>query len=219
MSPWLAQGAALGFGAAASPGPFQAFLLSRAARGGILRTLPLALAPLASDGPVIAVVVLALARAPAGLLRALQLGGGAFLLWLAWGTVRELRRHSPRENGEVSARDRAPPVPVPAPGGREGARGFLEAALVNALGPGPWLFWSTVGGPALLEAWRAEPARALAFLCGFYLLLLGGNAALVVLFGAASRAGPRVARALGWASAAVMAGLGAVQLWRALSGR
>jgi threonine/homoserine/homoserine lactone efflux protein len=196
------RGAALGFSAAASPGPFQAYLLSRAARSGIGGALPLALAPLLSDGPVVAVVLLALSTAPAWLLRGLGIGGGAFLLWMAWGAARSLRE----------------PVAA-ATTSREGTGGsLLRAAVVNAAGPGPWVFWSTVCGPILVEAWRAAPSSGLAFLAGFYAMLVGGNAAVVVVSGLAGRAGPRAARALGVASAALLAVLGAVQLWRGLRG-
>jgi len=198
------QGAALGFSAAASPGPFQAYLLSRATRLGIRGALPLALAPLVSDGPVVAVVLLALSTAPAWLLRTLGIGGGAFLLWMAWGAIGALR---------------GPPVPPGRPA-ENGGGSFLRAALVNAAGPGPWVFWSTVCGPILVEAWRVAPARGLSFLVGFYSMLVGGNAAVVVLSGLAGRAGgPRAARALGWASAILLAAMGALQLWRGLTGR
>ena len=198
------QGAWLGFSAAASPGPFQAFLFSRTARGGIRRALPLVLAPLVSDGPIVAVVLLALTHVPPALLRSLEVAGGALLLWLAWGAL--------RTRGEPTA---------PAAGSPPERRGapFLQAVLVNAAGPGPWIFWSTVCGPILAEAWRGGAGRALAFLSGFYLLLIGGKGALVVAFGLAGRIGPRTARALSLASAAAMAGMGALQLWRGLSGR
>lgn len=197
------QGASLGFSAAASPGPFQAFLLSRSARSGPRRALPLALAPLLSDGPVVALVLLVLTSAPAWLLRGLGIGGGLFLLWLARGSFRTA--------GESHEESQAP---------AEGAAGGLwRAAVVNAAGPGPWIFWSTVCGPILVEAWRAAPARGLAFLAGFYLVLVGGNAALVLAFGWAGRIGPRAGRALSLASAALMAGMGALQLWRGLTGR
>jgi threonine/homoserine/homoserine lactone efflux protein len=198
------KGAVLGFSASASPGPFQAYLLSRAARHGVGPTLWLALAPLASDGPVVAVVLLALSAAPDWFLRSLGIGGGLFLLWLAWGTARSLRDPGPTPTT-------APPA--------EGAGSFLRAALVNAAGPGPWVFWSAVCGPILVEAWRAAPARGLGFLAGFYLALVGGNAAVVVLSGLAGRTGPRAARALGGISALLLAGLGAAQLWRGISGR
>ncbi len=195
-------GATLGLSAAISPGPFQAFLLSRASRTGVRGALPLALAPLASDGPVVAVVLLALSRAPETFLRALSIAGGLFLLWLAWGTFRSA--------GEVHD-------PSIAPEGERGA--FLRAALVNASGPGPWISWSTVCGPILVEAWRVDPARGLAFLAGFYLVLVGGNGAVVAVFGLAGRVGPRAARALALASAAMLAAMGLLQAWRGITGR
>jgi threonine/homoserine/homoserine lactone efflux protein len=197
------QGVTLGFSAAASPGPFQAFLFASASRHGVRRTLPLALAPLVSDVPIVAVVLLALTRAPEGFLRGLEVVGGAFLLWLALGSFRTA--------GETRSGAAAPS------GGAGGS--FLRAVLVNAAGPGPWIFWSTVCGPILAEAWRGSAAGALAFLLGFYALLVGGKAALAVAFGLAGRIGPRTARGLGLASAAGMAVMGALQLWRGVSGR
>jgi threonine/homoserine/homoserine lactone efflux protein len=196
------QGVTLGFAAAASPGPFQAFLFARASRVGIRRTLPLVLAPLASDLPIVALVLLALSRVPEGFLRALEVAGGALLLWLAVGSFR----------GTGDVRPTAPPA--------AGSAGpFLQAMLVNATGPGPWIFWSAVCGPILAEAWRAGAASAIAFLVGFYATLSGGKAVLVAVFGLAGRIGPRTARGLGLAAAAGMAGMGALQLWSGLTGR
>jgi threonine/homoserine/homoserine lactone efflux protein len=197
------QGVALGFSASASPGPFQAFLLAQALANGALRSLPLALAPLASDGPVIALVLLVLARAPARLLRFLQIAGGLLLIWIAGGTFRAIRAPSSPE--------------VPAPPAERPARGFARAVAMNALSPGPWIFWSTVSGPILVESWRASPASALSFLAGFYLLLCGGNAALVLLFSGARRLGPRPARVLTAASASVLAGFGVWQIARGIA--
>jgi threonine/homoserine/homoserine lactone efflux protein len=198
----FAQGATLGFGAAAQPGPFQAYLLAQAVRHGPLRALPLAAVPLVSDPPVIAVVLALLAQVPSGFLRALQVGGGAFVAFLGGTAIRAALRGPPS-------------APEP---GREPPRGFWRATLVNLTNPNAWIFWSLVGGPILAEAWREAPSRALAFLCGFYLLLLGGNAAIVLGFGAAGRLGPRAARALGLLSGAALLAFGAWQVARGISG-
>jgi threonine/homoserine/homoserine lactone efflux protein len=82
---------------------------------------------------------------------------------------------------------------------------------VNLTNPNAWLFWSLAAGPILAAAWRASPARALAFLAGFYLLLVGGNLAFVLLAGRAARAGPGLARALALASGVALVAFGA---WR-----
>jgi len=200
----LVQGATLGFSAAASPGPFQAFLLAQTLRNGALRSLPLALAPLASDGPVIALMLLVLTRAPPALLRGLQLAGGVFLLWVAAGLLRSLRR------APAPGRPVQPEPPL---------RAFLRGVAMNALSPGPWIFWSLVSGPILVQRWKAAPARGLAFLLGFYLLLCGGNAALVVIFGTAHRLGPAASRALTALSALALGGFGLWQLWQGIAGR
>lgn len=195
----FAKGLTLGFGAAATPGPFQAYLLAQALRNGAARTLCIALVPLVSDPLVIAVVLFALAQVPVGFLRGLQILGGAFVLWLGAGALRAARG--------------PPPAEAPAP-----PRGFARAALVNLTNPNAWIFWSLGGGPILAEAWHASPARALAFLAGFYLFLVGGNALLVLLAGQAGRMGARFTRALGLASGAVLAGFGLWQIGRGIAG-
>jgi len=192
------KGLSLGFAAAAQPGPFQAYLLAQSSRNGAARTLPVALVPLASDPPVIAVVLAVLAQLPGGFLRVLQIAGGAFVLWLGAGTLRAARAPPPTNLGE-----RAPP------------RGFLRAVVVNFTNPNAWIFWSLVGGPILAAAWRETPARAVAFLAGFYVFLVGGNALLVLLAGQAARLGPRFARGLGLASGLALLAFG---IWQIANG-
>jgi threonine/homoserine/homoserine lactone efflux protein len=201
----LLEAALLGVSAAASPGPFQALLLQRAARVGTQRSLHLALVPLVSDPPVIAACVFALAGLPGGLLRALQVLGGGLLCWMGAGALRDLARP---EWGAAAAPGAAP----------QPDRGFWAAALVNLLNPNAWLFWSLVGGPLLTGALRATPGRAGLFLLGFYLPLTATNAALVAAFGAVGRLGSRAARALTGLSAVAFLGLGLLQLWRGALG-
>ena len=80
------------------PGPFQAFLLSLVARYGWRRAMPAVLAPLVSDPPIVAIVLLVLTRLPEQFLAALRVAGGLFLLFLAWGDVykRQVYHNRPR---------------------------------------------------------------------------------------------------------------------------
>ncbi len=197
---WLLslQGAALGFSAAASPGPFQAYLMSQALQLGWRRAWPAAFAPLLSDGPIIALVTLVLTQAPAGLLRGLQVAGGVFLLYLAWGAVTRLRA--------------ATPTPASA------QQGVFKAALANVLSPGPWIFWSTVGGPILARAWAESPGHSALFLLGFYGAMVSVLLGLIGLFAASARIGPAFTRALGAVSALALAGFGVYQIVAGLSG-
>ncbi len=190
------QGLALGFTAAASPGPFQAYLIALAVQNGWRRAWPAAFAPLLSDGPIVALALLALSAIPGWLLRGLRLAGGLFLLYLAWAAWQSLRR----------------PDSQPPPERAAGA-GLIKAALANALGPGPWLFWSTVGGPAFLAGWGESPSSGLLFLMGFYLTMLAVLSALIALFAAAGQLGPRFVRRLRALSALLLLGFAIYQLW------
>lgn len=198
----LAQGATLGFSAAVSPGPFQAYLLAQTMQHGLRRTLLSACAPLLSDAPIIFVVLLVLTQAPSGFLRLLQIAGGIFLVYLAYGAWQTFRTYS------VST------APAPASAGQS----LLKATLTNALSPGPWLFWSVLAGPMLVEAWGQQPLAAVGFIVGFYAVMIGSLVVLIGLFATARRAGPRVARTLNGVAAVALLGLGVYQLWAGIRG-
>lgn len=206
MIAYLIQGVVLGATAAAQPGPFQAFLLSLIARDGWRRTLPAAFAPLISDGPIILLVLLVLTRLPEWLLSALQLAGGAFLLYLAWGAWRTFRSSSPIADGELAI--------------VEGSirSNVLKAALTNFLSPSPYIFWATVTGPILIEAWRQAPAMGLAFLIGFYAALIGGIMLFILVFGGAGQLDPRVNRGLSAVSAIALLLFGFFQIVNGING-
>jgi threonine/homoserine/homoserine lactone efflux protein len=199
MTPFT-QGATLGLSGALSPGPLQAYMLSQAARRGPWRTLPIALVPLVTDPIIISTVLLVLSRVPPVLLRALHVGGGLFVIWLGVNGLRALRQTA------VAAPAHEPPV------------GFVRAALVNLTNPNAWIWWSVAGGAALASAWRESRGQGLAYLGGFYLCLVGGNALIIVLFGEVGRLGPRAARVLTALSAVLLLVFGAYQLVTGLAG-
>lgn len=199
MLTFVLQGFLLGATAAAQPGPFQAFLLSLIARHGWRRTLPAAFAPLISDGPILVLVLLVLTRLPASLLAVIQLAGGLFLLCLAWGAWRAFRSGASAD--------------APAADETAATRGnVLKAALMNFLSPSPYIFWATVAGPILIEAWRETPAAGLAFLLSFYAALIGGLMLFIVIFGGASKLDARVNRSLAALSAVGLLAFGLYQL-------
>jgi threonine/homoserine/homoserine lactone efflux protein len=198
MLPTLLQGLLLGGTAAVQPGPLQALLLSFALNSGWRRAVPAAFAPLLSDGPILFLVLVVLTQMPGWFVSLLQIGGGLFLLYLAWSAYRAAGMSS-----EPSAE---PP-----------SGGVLKAALANLLSPNPYIFWATVAGPILITAWRQSPWQGLAFLAGFYGALIGGMIGFVLVFSAAGLIGPRVNRALGLLSAVALAAFGLWQLVRGLS--
>lgn len=203
MIGYLLGGLALGLPAAAQPGPFQAYLLSQTMKNGWRTTLPAAFAPLLSDGPIILLVVILLTQLPNWFLQGIQIAGGLFVLYLAWRTWRAFRR----------ADFAAPPEDAVAT-----EQSLLEAAVMNALNPIPYIFWGLAAGPVLVEGWRQSPTLGLTFLLGFYGALIGGFALLVILFGTARRLGPDVRRALTAVAAIALLIFGILQLWGGILG-
>jgi threonine/homoserine/homoserine lactone efflux protein len=192
----LLQGLGLGFSSAVSPGPYQAFLLAQSGQRSLWRCLPLALVPLFSDGPIIALVLLVLTHTPAWFTSVLHLAGGFFLLYLARGAW-QVYRHAAR----VTARQ------APSDGG------LWKGVLVNVLNPAPYLFWGTVGGPILVQSWVQSPLLALGFMLAFYLTLIIINGGFIVLFSLAHRLDARLTAALNIISALALLLLGLYQLW------
>jgi hypothetical protein len=68
-----------------------------------------------------------------------------------------------------------------------------------------------------MEAWSESPKSGLAFLAGFYVVMVATLAGIILLFGTARQIGPRVNRALLIISAIVLAGFGIYQLWLGIS--
>lgn len=208
MPAYILQGLILGATAAAQPGPFQAFLLSLIARHGWRKALPAAFAPLLSDGPILLLVLLVLTRLPEWLLSAVQVAGGVFLLYLAWGAWWDFRR-ALRHGGAPEEEAMEAQGSVAAHVGK--------AAVMNALSPSPYLFWATVAGPILIEAWRQSPLFGVAFLASFYVALIGGMMLFILVFAGAGKIDPRVNRALGGLSAALLLAFGLFQIGSGLT--
>ena len=199
---YILQGIGFGFAAAVQPGPFQTYLISQTLLKGWRRTLVAALAPLVSDGPIIVLCLFVLSQVPAWLERFLYLAGGLFVLYLAYGAYRSWMQfdasHPPEE--AVSSQS------------------LLKAALMNALSPGPYIFWSLVTGPILLRGWRESPVLGAGFMLGFYSAMISSLAAIILVFGLTRQLGPKVNRGLLAVSAAALFCFGLFQLWLGITG-
>jgi hypothetical protein len=78
--------------------------------------------------------------------------------------------------------------------------------------------WTLVIGPLLVKAWREAPGHGIAFLTGFYGVLLSGMVATALVFGLARRFGPGVSRVLTGISAAALAVFGCCLTFSGLAG-
>ena len=162
------------------PGPFQAYLLSQALKNGWKRTLPAALAPLVSDGPIIALVLFLLTQTPQQLLDTLRILGGLFILYLARGIFLNLKS----------------PLPAMEPSEDAVRKSLFNAIIMNVLNPNPYIFWGVVAGPILLSGWRESMGLGVSFVIGFYGTFVCGLVSMIIIFATAGRINPRINRLL-----------------------
>jgi threonine/homoserine/homoserine lactone efflux protein len=154
-------GLLLGFTAGFTPGPLMALVMSESLQRSWRAGLRVGLAPLITDGPIIALSLCALSFGggnPA-LLGIISLCGAAFLLWLAYESFNARMPHS-----DVSA----------------SGHSLTKGVITNLLSPSPWLFWLTVGGPIVVQAGHAGLAGPLLFAVGFYFPLVGTKVVLAI---------------------------------------
>lgn len=198
----LVMGITFGFAAAVQPGPFQTFMISRALYNGWRATLPAAFAPLISDIPIIALVLLVLMQVPARMEHILHLAGGLFLLFLAAGAFRSYRNYT--VNNTLSL--------------QSARQNLFKATLVNFLNPNPYLSWSLVMGPLLLEAWDEQPASGIALVSGFYATMILTVIGIIILFSTIRKLGTKINRVSIGISAVALAFFGFYQLWCGING-
>jgi len=170
MIAFLGAGALLGFSAGFSPGPLFALVLSQTLQHGTREGCKVALAPLATDLPLIVLSTFLLQQLSdfKPLLGCVSLFGALYLLWIAYGTF---------HCGQAAA---TPEAGAP--------RSLGRGMLVNALSPHPYLFWISVGAPTILKGIiGGNLLAAPAFVVGFLGCLVGAKMALAVLVGKSRR--------------------------------
>ncbi|HQH72354.1 MAG TPA: LysE family transporter [bacterium] len=198
---YLLQGMGLGLAAAAQPGPFQTYVISQTLDLGWKRALPVCLAPLITDGPIILLALVVLSRLSGWFEPVLYTASGLFILYLSYKAFQRWLHFTADDAGTPSS-----------------VQSLGQAVVMNAISPGPYIYWSLVTGPILLAGWRETPFHGLAFLAGFYGAMISVLAGIIVMFGAARQWGPRIRRALLGLSALALAGFGVYQIWHGAVG-
>jgi len=161
----ITAGIILGLSAGFAPGPLLALVISETLRHGVGSGMRVALAPLITDIPIIALtfllsVFLADAQPVIGVI---ALVGGSFVLWLGVSSLRMKR----------VAFEEAPEMP----------RSLAKGIAANALSPHPYIFWLTVGTPILSKAMDTDWILAAVFIIIFYACLVGAKMLLAILAG------------------------------------
>ncbi|MCU0481517.1 MAG: LysE family transporter [Anaerolineae bacterium] len=194
---------AIGFGFAAGTalGPFTMYIISTTLAYGWRKGILVIFSPLLVDIPIIITMTFILGQLPDWGVRLIQIVGGAYTLWLAWSTWKSLQK------GVQFDTD----MQVPANTRDLMLRGFL----MNALSPGPYIFWGTITGPLLRQALDLSLTHAAALMLAFYITFLTFLAMWVVVFDRLRRVDQRFTRLMLTLSVIVLAILG---IWLILGG-
>jgi threonine/homoserine/homoserine lactone efflux protein len=195
---FLLRGLPLGFTAAVMPGPYQLFIFAEAAKKGWRKTILLSAVPLLSDGPMILLLFFLLRQTPDWFLTVLKIAGGLLILYLAYGAYQSSGNMLELENQAIQN------------------YGLLKGIAMNFLNPNPWIFWSLVGIPILLEGLRHSTLVGFSFILGFYLAMIPTLVTMIIVFAIAQRLGPRLNQSLQKIAALLLAVFGFYQLYQGL---
>jgi threonine/homoserine/homoserine lactone efflux protein len=160
---YLSMGAILGLSSGISPGPLLALVISETLRRGKREGIKIALVPLVSDIPIIAVSLIFLSWFAHShmALAVVAILGSAFVAYL----------------GIDCLKTRGLAFDTQHSGMKPAGKGIL----VNILNPHPYLFWITVGAPIVFKAWQVSLWAVAAFFISFYLLLVGSKVLVAIL--------------------------------------
>ena len=197
----ISQGLGFGFIAGTSPGPMQSYLISTTLTNGWRRGILVVLSPLITDIPIILVMTFWLQKLPGDVLRVIQFAGGCFVLWLAWGMLRQWRAGTLVIRADMDA-------PIIETERHAGRRTLQQAVMMNFLSPGPYIFWGTMTGPLLIQGLESSIWHALGFLLAFYGTFLCIMTGMVFIFDRLRRVDQRITNAILLVALVVLAGLG-----------
>ena len=165
MVRFLTIGSILGLSAGLSPGPLLMLVITETLRHGTKGGVAVALAPMITDLPIILATVLILTKLSElnAILGTLALVGSIFVLFTGWQAIRT----------------RSVDLVLP----QEQPLSILKGVLTNFFSPHPYLFWLSVGGPAVLTAWAENPVRAVAFVAVFSVCIVGSKVLVAFVAG------------------------------------
>jgi threonine/homoserine/homoserine lactone efflux protein len=163
LTDFLARGALFGLAAGFSPGPLTFLVLRETLAHGLRAGIKVAFAPALTDVPIIVLTGFAVEK----LLRSqpaagsIALVGGLFLVYLGYSSLTFRGARLPE--------------------GQPRSRSLGKGVAVNLLNPNPYIFWATVGTPAILDALGISLLHAAAFAGSFFATIIGSKIALAAI--------------------------------------
>lgn len=165
MINFLTIGTILGLSAGLAPGPLLTLVISETLQHDIRSGIKVAVAPIATDLPIIVLTILILSKLSYfhNVLGIISLTGGLLILFMGYKGIRT-------RGVELNLEEARP-------------KSLTKGILVNALSPHPYLFWFSIGAPTLTKAMKLNLIAPLAFIGSFYVLLVGSKILLAILVG------------------------------------
>lgn len=165
MIHFLTIGTLLGLSAGLAPGPLLTLVIAETLQHDIKAGVKVALAPFITDLSIIMLTLFILAKLSHfhNILGLIALTGGFVLLFMGCESIRT-------QGVDLNLKEAKP-------------KSLTKGILVNALSPHPYLFWISVGAPTMTKAMNQSAIAALAFICSFYVLLVGSKIMLALLVG------------------------------------
>ena len=160
---YLVSGILFGFAAGVSPGPLLALVIAETLMHSRREGILVAIAPVVTDVPIIAVTMYVLSQLSSSdiFLGILSLAGALFIGYLAYESIMTREVHL----GIYHVKPQS----------------LRKGVLTNFLSPHPYLFWMMIGAPTILRALQVNLASAVAFIAGFYVLLVGSKVLIALL--------------------------------------
>jgi threonine/homoserine/homoserine lactone efflux protein len=159
---FLMTGLLFGLTAGISPGPLLTLVITETLKHGRREGLKVAFAPLLTDAPIVVFVVYILNSYSHhnALIGGLTLIGACYVIYLGI------------ENILVKGVPEGSDAPVQ-------KSALLKGVVTNALNPHPYIFWLSIGAPIVMRALSMRPLKAVFFILGFYILLIGSKVSIV----------------------------------------
>jgi len=154
---FLISGALLGLAAGISPGPLLTLVISETLKHSRKDGIIIASAPVLTDLPIILLSVFILNKLSGFnfALGSISILGAFFIAYLAYESFTIKSIGLDLQSIKIQP--------------------LGKGIITNILSPHPYLFWMTVGAPAILKAFRISPMSGLLFILGFYLFLVGSK--------------------------------------------
>ena len=165
MFEYLTSGVLLGLGAGLAPGPLLVLVISETLKYNIRAGIKVSITPIITDLPIILLTLLILSKLSNFILVLgfISIFGGFFVLYLGYESFKT-------KGIKIDTESVAP-------------QSIRKGVITNALNPHPYLFWFSVGSPFIMKSLYTNISYAIAFILGFYLLLVSSKISLAIIVG------------------------------------